>query len=48
MLLRPVAAFPTVVGWSFELKLDGFRAVPFKSFGRVQLRSRNSRDFNRK
>jgi DNA ligase D-like protein (predicted ligase) len=32
--------------WSYELKLDGFRAVAFKAAGRVDLRSRNNKDFN--
>lgn len=31
--------------WSYELKLDGYRAVAFKTGGRVQLRSRNDHDF---
>jgi DNA ligase D-like protein (predicted ligase) len=31
--------------WSYELKLDGFRAVAFKAAGRVHLRSRNDKDF---
>jgi len=34
--------------WSHELKLDGFRAIAFKSNGNVHLRSRNDRDFNLK
>jgi DNA ligase D-like protein (predicted ligase) len=29
-----------------ELKLDGFRAIAFKTGGRVHLRSRNNKDFN--
>jgi bifunctional non-homologous end joining protein LigD len=32
--------------WSYELKLDGYRAVAFKSAGAVQLRSRNDNDFS--
>jgi ATP-dependent DNA ligase len=32
--------------WSYELKLDGFRAVAFKTCGRVHLRSRNDKDFS--
>ena len=48
MLLRPVATLPTGADWSYELKLDGFRAVAFKSGGVVRLRSRNDKDFNRK
>ena len=39
---------PTAGPWSYELKLDGFRAVAIKSNGRVHLRSRNNKDFNRK
>jgi ATP-dependent DNA ligase len=32
--------------WLYELKLDGFRAVSFKSKGKVFIRSRNNKDFN--
>jgi bifunctional non-homologous end joining protein LigD len=32
--------------WLYELKLDGFRCVAFKTSGKVHLRSRNDKDFN--
>jgi bifunctional non-homologous end joining protein LigD len=32
--------------WSYELKLDGYRAMAIKTGGKVQLRSRNDNDFN--
>jgi bifunctional non-homologous end joining protein LigD len=32
--------------WLYELKLDGYRAIAFKTAGNVQLRSRNNKDFN--
>jgi DNA ligase D-like protein (predicted ligase) len=32
--------------WSYQLKLDGYRAIAFKSDGKVQLRSRNDNDFS--
>ena len=48
MLLRPTSQLPDGAPWSYELKLDGYRAVAFKSGGRIHLRSRNDRDFNRK
>src|SRR5688572_447935 len=31
--------------WLYEIKLDGYRAVAFKTDGRVYLRSRNDNDF---
>lgn len=32
--------------WAYELKLDGYRAVAFKSASRLYLRSRNDNDFS--
>ena len=32
--------------WLCELKLDGYRALAFKSNSKVQLRSRNNNDFS--
>jgi bifunctional non-homologous end joining protein LigD len=32
--------------WAYQLKLDGYRAIAFKTGGKVQLRSRNNNDFN--
>ena len=32
--------------WAYQLKLDGYRAVAFKTGGRVHLRSRNDNDFS--
>src|SRR5262245_47328174 len=31
--------------WEYQLKLDGYRAVAFKTGGQVHLRSRNDNDF---
>jgi bifunctional non-homologous end joining protein LigD len=44
LLLRTIKA-QNVPHWVYELKLDGYRAIAFKSGGRVYLRSRNNRDF---
>lgn len=48
MLLLPTSDLPEGAAWSYEPKLDGYMAVAFKTDGRVQLRSRNNKDFNRK
>ena len=32
--------------WLVELKSDGYRAIAFKTGGKVHLRSRNDKDFN--
>ena len=34
--------------WEYQLKLDGYRAIAFKSANTVQLRSRNDNDFSRR
>ena len=31
--------------WAYQLKLDGYRAIAFKTGGKVHLRSRNDNDF---
>lgn len=48
MLLLPTDRLPEGENWSYELKLDGYRALGMKSAGRVFLRSRNNKDFNNK
>src|SRR4029453_6535316 len=32
--------------WAYQLKFDGYRAVAFKTAGKVHLRSRNDNDFS--
>jgi bifunctional non-homologous end joining protein LigD len=46
MLLQPRTELADGSAWLIELKLDGFRAIAFKSGGKVHLRSRNNKDFN--
>jgi DNA ligase D-like protein (predicted ligase) len=47
MLLLKAEALPDDPRrWLYELKLDGYRAIAFKTGGRVHLRSRNDNDFS--
>jgi bifunctional non-homologous end joining protein LigD len=45
MLLLRTNRLPEGADWEYEVKLDGFRAIAFKSGGHVHLRSRNDKDF---
>jgi DNA ligase D-like protein (predicted ligase) len=45
MLLLRTDELPEGPEWTYELKLDGYRALGIKSGGVVQLRSRNDNDF---
>jgi len=46
MLLLRTEKLPEGADWSYEIKLDGYRALALKSGGKVKLRSRNDNDFN--
>jgi DNA ligase D-like protein (predicted ligase) len=46
MLLLSSDDLPDGPGWIRELKLDGYRAIAFKTAGRIHLRSRNDKDFD--
>lgn len=48
MLLTAVGSLPAGASWQYEIKLDGYRAIAFKSRGKVYLRSRNDNDFAQK
>ncbi len=45
MLCLSTDSLPEGTDWEYELKLDGYRAIAFKTGGRVRLRSRNDKDF---
>jgi bifunctional non-homologous end joining protein LigD len=46
MLLLPTRELVEGASWTFEPKLDGYRAIAIKTDGRALLRSRNDKDFN--
>ena len=48
MLLERASELPEGAGWLHELKLDGYRAIAFRSGGRGCLRSRNDKDFSQR
>jgi bifunctional non-homologous end joining protein LigD len=48
MLLQRSQSLPDGPGWSYEVKLDGYRALAIKTNRKVLLRSRNNKDFNAK
>ena len=45
MLLLQKEVLPNGSNWLYEIKLDGYRAIAFKTGGKVHLRSRNDNDF---
>src|SRR5688572_5451379 len=46
MLLLKTDALPDDASrWEYQLKLDGYRAIAFKTGGKFHLRSRNNKDF---
>src|SRR5262245_5781457 len=46
MLLLRKDALPEGSNWLYEIKLDGYRAIAFKTGGKTYLRSRNDNDFS--
>ncbi|HSU30568.1 MAG TPA: non-homologous end-joining DNA ligase [Bryobacteraceae bacterium] len=45
MLLLQTDSLPNGPAWEYEVKLDGYRALAIKTNGKLQLRSRNDKDF---
>ena len=48
LLLRTDTLPDESARWEYQLKFDGYRAIAFKTQGRVHLRSRNDKDFSRR
>jgi len=48
LLLRTDRLPDETARWEYQLKLDGYRAIAFKTEGKVHLRSRNDNDFSRR
>ena len=48
LLLRTDMLPDDPVRWLYELKMDGYRAIAYKTGGAVHLRSRNENDFSRR
>ena len=46
LLLRTDALPDDRLRWTYQLKLDGYRAIAYKTRGKVYLRSRNDNDFS--
>lgn len=46
MLLLKTDTLPQGDSWTYQLKLDGYRAVAFKTGRKLHLRSRNNKDFS--
>jgi bifunctional non-homologous end joining protein LigD len=46
MLLLRTEELPASSDWIYEIKFDGYRAIAFKTGGKVYLRSRNDNDFS--
>ena len=46
LLLRTDALPDDASRWEYQLKFDGYRAIAFKTAGRLHLRSRNDKDFS--
>ena len=48
LLLRTDALPNDRARWQYELKVDGYRAIAFKTGGKLHLRSRNNNDFTKR
>src|SRR5580765_359279 len=46
LLLRTDTLPDDPARWEYQLKLDGYRAIAFKTGGKLHLRSRNDNDFS--